>query len=189
VIRFPFRERKAAQAAARILSQHSNEEFYLLLIKLLYLADRRALIERGAPITGDRMVSMPRGPVLSQIKDLFTMEDEPLIVSLGTVWREYISAPAEWKVRGQKQNPERDELSDYEISILNDVNSEFGAMNRFKLSELTHGLPEFTDPNGSSLAIDPAEILRHIGKSSEEIEAIAESAEQSAFIRKVLAAK
>ena len=37
---------------------------YIKLIKLMYLADRRCLIETGFPITGDRMVSMPKGPEL-----------------------------------------------------------------------------------------------------------------------------
>ena len=40
---------------------------YIKLIKLLYLADRAALIETGSPITGDRYVSMKFGPVLSNV--------------------------------------------------------------------------------------------------------------------------
>ena len=40
------------------------------LIKILYLADRKALVERESlQIKGDAMVCMPYGPVLSRIYD------------------------------------------------------------------------------------------------------------------------
>ena len=42
----------------------------LQLVKLLYFVDREALLRRGAPVTGDRMVSMDHGPVLSTTLDL-----------------------------------------------------------------------------------------------------------------------
>jgi uncharacterized phage-associated protein len=185
MIRFPFRERKAAQAAAHLLKLHGNEMHYLLLIKLLYLADRYALMERGLPITGDRLVSMDYGPVLSRVKDLLTMEQEPQ--ADGTVWREYVSEPAKYKVKGRKNEPEADELSEYEMAILNEIHAEYGALDRFELSKWTHDLPEWRDPHGGSLPIDPGDILRHAGKSSDEIAEIADEAEQSAFLRKVLA--
>jgi uncharacterized phage-associated protein len=183
MIRFPFRELKAAQAAAHLLRRHGNEMHYLLLIKLLYLADRHALVERGLPITGDRLVSMDYGPVLSKVKDLLTMELE----GDGSIWRGYVSEPSAWKVTGRKEEPEKDELSEFEISILDEVDAEYGSMDRFELSKWTHDLPEWRDPHGSSLPIDPGDILRHAGKSSEEIEEIADSAEQLAFMDKVLA--
>ena len=185
MIRFPFRELKAAQAAAHVLKLHDNEMYYLLLIKLLYLADRQALVERGLPITGDRLVSMDWGPVLSEIVDLLTMEPEP--GTDGRAWREYVSEPAKYKVKGQKSDPEVGELSDYEIAILDQIDTEFGSMDRFELSNLTHDLPEWRHPQGSSQPIDPADILRHVGKTPEEIAEIADAAEQLAFMRKVLA--
>ncbi len=69
-MRYLFEEKKAAQAAAYLLKLHGEPMKYFVLIKLLYLADRQSLIETGLPITGDKMVSMPHGPVLSQILDL-----------------------------------------------------------------------------------------------------------------------
>jgi len=185
MIRFPFRERKASQAAAYLLKLHGNEMHYLLLIKLLYLADRQALVDRGLPITGDRLVSMDYGPVLSKVKDLLTMEPEPEVD--GTTWREYVSEPANYKVKGQQVDPDADELSEYELAILEEIHAEYGSMDRFELSKWTHDLPEWTDPHGSSLPIDPKDILQHAGKSGDEIAEIADEAEQLAFMRKVLA--
>ena len=67
---FVFNDRKTAQAAAWLLDRQEGRMPYLKLIKLLYLADRQSLIESGYPITGDRLVSMDRGPVLSRVLDL-----------------------------------------------------------------------------------------------------------------------
>ena len=184
MIRFPFRERKASQAAAHLLKRHGNEMHYLLLIKLLYLADRQALIERGLPITGDRLVSMDWGPVLSEIKDLLTMEPETS--GGGEAWREYVAEPVMYKVKGRKNNPEADELSEYEVALLDQIDDQFGAIDRFELSRWTHDLPEWRDPHGSSLPIDPADILEHAGKSWDSIAEIADEAEQLGFIRKAL---
>jgi uncharacterized phage-associated protein len=59
-VRFPFDERKAAQAAAYLLKKHDGRLNFMKLIKLLYLADRKSLLENGKPITGDRMLAMPK---------------------------------------------------------------------------------------------------------------------------------
>ena len=46
-MRFVFDERRAAQAAARLLDKHGGTMPWLKLVKLLYLADRAALVEGG----------------------------------------------------------------------------------------------------------------------------------------------
>ena len=62
-----FNERKAAQMAAFFLGQLLDRKMpHLKLMKLLYLSDREAVRAFGWPISGDRLVSMPHGPVLSQ---------------------------------------------------------------------------------------------------------------------------
>jgi uncharacterized phage-associated protein len=38
----------------------------LKLLKLMYLADRKSLLETGVPITGDSISALDKGPVLSQ---------------------------------------------------------------------------------------------------------------------------
>lgn len=48
-----FNERKAAQAAAYLLHKAEGTMDYRQLMALLYLADRRSLIETGHSITGD----------------------------------------------------------------------------------------------------------------------------------------
>jgi len=162
-MRFAFNERKSAQAAARLIHRHGGAMSYMALIKLLYLADRRCLVEAGAPITGDLMVSMPYGPVLSRIYERITWGAE----NQASPWFDYISEPEHYAVRALITDT--DELSRYELRVLDETHETFGSMDRWALVRYTHTLPEWRDPQGSSLAIDPVEILRAEGISAEEI--------------------
>ena len=65
-----FNEAKATQAAACLLKLRGGQMSYLKLVKLLYLADREALLRWDRPITTDRYVSMDNGPVLSRVLNL-----------------------------------------------------------------------------------------------------------------------
>ena len=176
-MRLSFNQKKAAQAAAHLVDLHGGQINLMALLKLLYLADRKALLEAGYPITGDEMVSMPHGPVLSRIYDSVKwgrIDDDP--------WYDYITERTNYDVSLVKKDFEREELSDYEVEVLERIHKEYGHMNQFELRDLTHTLPEWNDPHGSSFPIDPAEILRAAGKSGLEIERITRTAEEIYFI-------
>ncbi len=177
-MRFPLNERKAAQAAAYLLRLHDGRLPYIKLIKLLYLADRKALIETGLPITGDRMVAMPHGPVLSQILDF--INHGPTTPS---PWFEYVSEPANCDVtevmpKAKDTDLDLSTLSIYDRGVLDAVNTEYGWMDKWALRELCHRLPEWKDPEGSSTSIDPADILRIEHVPENEIQRITEDADE-----------
>jgi uncharacterized phage-associated protein len=140
---------------------------YIKLIKLLYLADRRSLVETGYPITGARMVSMDHGPVLSEVLDLITWAPRT-----ESAWWRYVSEPEGYAV-SLCPPIEVSELSEYEIELLTEVHEQYGSWDGWALVAYTHGLPEWTDPQGTSLPIDARTILQDAGKSDEEIQAIA----------------
>lgn len=94
-VRLRFNEAKATQAAARFLKLRGGRMSYMKLIKLLYLLDREALLRWGRTVTTDRHVSMPQGPVVSQICDLIREERPP---GLESFWRAHISEPRNWEV-------------------------------------------------------------------------------------------
>lgn len=175
-MRFPFNQRKAAQVAAYFLAKHGDKVDYLKLTKLMYLADRKALVARGRPITGARMVSMPYGPVLSEVLNLINLgrryEEE-------CPWLEYVSPPEGYAVRRVNCDTEFDQLSENERSILDEIDAQYGRMNKWSLVDWTHELPEWQDPRGSSLPIDPADILRAEGRSEWDIQRIAEMAAEA----------
>lgn len=180
-MRFVFDERKAAHCAAYLLSLHDGHMPYIKLIKLMYLADRQSFLETGYPITGAAMVSMPKGPVLSEVYDLITWGEET-----ESVWSQLVSAPSEWEVSARRE-PDLKQLSEYEVSVLNEVFAEFGRWDRSALVKYTHDLPEWRDPSGSSFPIDARVILREAGRSDEEIEDVAAQVESIRSFRKLAA--
>lgn len=139
---------------------------YIKLLKLLYLAERDAMAKWGDSISGDRFVSMPHGPVLSQTYDLIKghcQNESP--------WQQAIQDEANYEVslKDGIQFDDLDELSRAEIRILESVYERFGHMQRFELVDYTHDYcPEWENPNGGSFPIKPESILRAVGKSEEE---------------------
>jgi uncharacterized phage-associated protein len=106
-----FNEKKATQVAAQLLRLRGGRMSYMKLIKLMYLADREALLRWGRPISTDRYVSMDKGPVLSRVLDLATDGDDP---SRPAIWSEQIGEPVSYAVE-LKADPGNDELSEAEI--------------------------------------------------------------------------
>lgn len=179
--RFFFNENKAAQAAAYLVRLNGGQMNVMSLIKILYLADRRALVLRGRPITGDEMVSMPHGPVLSRIYDE---------IKWGAgeegqgrrPWYDYLTERQSDVVALQEEEPPTDELSNFERQILQEAHGKYGHFGPWDLRRLTHGLPEYDDPRGSSFPIDPIVILRAEGWSDSDIQEALMDAREEMFL-------
>jgi len=174
----PFNERKATEAAARLLKLRGGRMSYMKLIKLLYLVDREALLRWGEPVTTDRYVSMDRGPVVSRIYSLINEGAPPGVES---VWEKHISPPENYEVFLRRE-PEPSELSPAEEALIDGVFLKFGRMSRWELVDYCHELPEWKNPEGSALPIDTSDILRASGKSREEIGEIEGELEELAAI-------
>jgi len=150
------------------------------LIKLLYLADREALKRWGRPVTTDRFVSMTHGPVLSQVLDRINSGSAP---GEPSPWSELISAPDGYDVRlaAPTVAPADDELSEAETELLAEVFEGYGHRNRWELVELVHALPEWKDPEGSSIPFEYGDVLRAMGSPETEVEAVERNLEAVAF--------
>jgi uncharacterized phage-associated protein len=159
-----FNEAKATQAAAHLLKMRGGRMKYIKLIKLLYLADRKALARWGRPITTDRYAAMEHGPVVSRVYALISSEPMPGIES---EWRRYIATVDDWDVR-LKSEPPNDELSQAEEEILTEVFNEHGHKNRWTIVDEMHRFPEWRDPQKSSTPISYVDIFRAVGKDEEE---------------------
>ncbi len=156
----PFNEAKATQAAAVLLKLRGGRMKYLKLIKLLYLADREALLRWGRPITTDRFVSMDHGPVVSRIFDLISSEPAPDDRSL---WHRHIKTVDNWDVK-LESDPDNGELSPAEEELLAEIFSLHGNKYRWDLVRELHGFPEWRDSQGSSSPITYADIFRAAGR-------------------------
>jgi len=175
-VRLRFNEKKATQAAAYLLRLRGGRMSYMKLIKLLYLADREALLGWGRPITTDRYVSMDRGPVLSRVLALTTEQDDPEAPSL---WASTIGEPRNFEVE-LKGDAATDELSDAETQLLDRIFEEHGKLSRWELVKLCHDLPEWKDPHGSAIPISYRDILKAGGKSDLEIAAVEDELDELA---------
>jgi uncharacterized phage-associated protein len=164
--RFRYREDKATQAAARLLMLRGGRMSHLKLIKLLYLVERESLTRLGLPLTYDTYASLPHGPVLSATLDRINSSE---FYQQG-YWDRHISPKANHTVALRDPvNVPNDQLSPAEEALIDEVFARYGHLPRWKVVDATHELPEWTDPQGSSLPIDPADILRNEGYSEEEI--------------------
>jgi uncharacterized phage-associated protein len=133
---------KTIQAIAALLHFHESKEMsYLRVLKVLYLADRESLKETGRPITGDRVVAMEHGPVLSSVYDLIKGEH------LGwPVWSGFL--PKKGYRFELLQDPGNGTLSRYEIGTLRELTERYSEKNEWDMVEIVHALDmwERNDP-------------------------------------------
>lgn len=163
-----YHEERATQAAAYLLKRRGGTMSYMKLLKLLYYADRIALLELGRPITFDQYYSMDHGPVLSRTCDLITSEPDYRTPSY---WHRYIAKPANYEVSLIEEDPPRNQLSSAEEAVLDRVFDGYGHLSRWAVRDSTHDLPEWKDPAGSSIPILYRDILTAAGFSVEEAKA------------------
>jgi uncharacterized phage-associated protein len=160
-----FNERKVAQMAAFLLRKEGDKMPHLKLMKLLYLADRKSMELYGLPISGDRIVAMPHGPVLSMTLNLSNGDVE----SVAGGWESLIADRAGHEISLKRANAitreDMDELSQADINVLEAVWGQFGHMTRWEIRDYTHEhCSEWTDPKGSSFPISYERIFRALGK-------------------------
>jgi uncharacterized phage-associated protein len=174
-----YREDKATQAAARLLRLRGGKMSHLKLIKLLYMVEREALLRFGRPITNDALVSMPYGPVVSATLDRI---NSPELYEADGYWSKYITPKCDNEVslRDNDDVP-NGLLSTADEALIDEVFRKFGHLDRWTIVKLTHDLPEWEDPNGSSTPIDPSTILLNEGFSEEEVAEIQGNWEESAL--------
>lgn len=149
------------------------------LVKLLYLSDRTSLERYGYSMTGDRMVSMPYGPVLSSTYSVMN-GDGPRIPG---GWECWISDRAGHRLALQPEceptEDALDELSPADMQVMESVCEEFGRYSALELSDYTHKhCPEWENPRGSSYPISYETLFRAVGKSEDEAKSLAESAKE-----------
>lgn len=149
---------------------------YLKLMKLLYLSNRRSLVERGRMMADDILCSMKHGPVMSNTLNLIRNRHK----QGGKYWYSLLNTDGHDLVlkcdpREMDVDEILDSLSRSDLRILDDVYSQFGHMKRFELRDMTHlsdFCPEWANPGESSKPIDRKDILILSGKSEQDAESI-----------------
>lgn len=167
-----FDERRAAEAAAFLLFRAGGRLPLIKLVKLMYLAERLSLQRYGEPLTGDRLVAMTHGPVLSMTYDHIN----GALPSVEGGWETWIADRAGHVVAlrdaSKIRSPEQDllRLSDSDVEVLGEVWEQFGHWDRWDLVKYTHSdaCPEWEDPDGSSRPISYESLFTKLGYTAEQ---------------------
>lgn len=150
---------------------------YIMLIKLMYLSDRKSVELYDHTISNDNFVSMDKGPVLSRLLNL--IHDE-CASELQNTWDTYFKTCEHYvKIVSDEAIKKVENLSRAEMKVIDEVVSEFGKRDVWELIDNhMHTLPEWKNPNGSSIPIKLEDIMRALNKSEDEIKSTLEENEE-----------
>lgn len=156
---------KAAQTVAFFAMKNGNCPLSVIkAVKLVYLADRESLRRYGFPILDEDRVSMKHGPVNSSTYAMINGEVDPETSG----WAKYLRDREDHKLSlasPDLSEDDLDELSDADVSVLNETWRRFGKMTGWALRDWTHvpeNVPEWEDPGSSSRHIPLERILREL---------------------------
>jgi hypothetical protein len=175
---------KAIAATAYIIERDGGTSDMFPLVKKLYWADRSALIGWGKSITGDRLASLEKGPIVSRIYNLLKgqgAEEDQIL------WNDAIERRGGFRIALRK-NPGQGLLSKRELDLLEESRQKINAIRGSIPKWLHKNCPEWTDPGKSSMPIDPSTILRFAEKSEKEIERLEEANEEIRLLNRLLSA-
>jgi uncharacterized phage-associated protein len=175
-----FETLKAAQAAAILLKLEGGQMSRLRLLKLLYIADRESMAETARPITGDDVVAMDHGPVLSQTYKLIGRKAG----NENEVWDRYIGQKGD-RDHVLISDPGDGRLSEFEIAKLRAVSHMRRGMTDYAIADETHKFPEWIKnqpPEGSKQDISLRDILEALGMGDYEEKLVEEEHDDNAFI-------
>ncbi|MCH9050614.1 MAG: SocA family protein [Proteobacteria bacterium] len=159
-----FRSKKAAQLCAYFAMKSEGTIEKLKLIKLLYFAERQFLSENHHPMLFDEYYSLPHGPICSsalngidgiiheEIWDNYIARNGNIVVAIKSLTRD-----------------EMDEVSDAELSVVDEIWKQFGRMTPSQLRNYSHkNCPEYTETKGR-IAISYKQILRAVGVEDPDV--------------------
>jgi uncharacterized phage-associated protein len=162
-----FNVRKAAQVAAFFAKQEGGSINVLKVVKLIYLANRRAMDKLDFPLLNDNLVSMDHGPVNSLTYDYINGSQLDR-----DKWEEFVTDRSAYSIGLVKPSltiDDLDELSAVEIEILIDTWKEFGHFDKWRIRDYAHDhCPEWEDPDGSSQPIPYERVFKFLSKQDSE---------------------
>lgn len=142
-IRFKFDPAKSIQAI-HFLAKHQPGITQYYVGKVLFFADREHLLDWGRPISGDRYVAMPHGPVPSYVYDLLKdTAGEPDEIADALAARVGIVADGNKRQVFAHGDGEFDLLSETDKTYLLEALQTYGRMSFGRLKELSHEDPAY----------------------------------------------
>ncbi len=184
MIQYNFDEAKATEVAAEFLQRTPDGALDdVILMKLMYFADRKSLELYDRPIIGDKLYCMENGPVLSGVLQLLNATHGKFYKPFSVGNSIFIQHIKRWLgTVSLKAVPQVARLTRAEKRIINEVFEQYGRMNRDEIVEVAHGLGEYVEtPAGKRNPLQYEDILKSLGRSAEEIDLASRKA-SSAYI-------
>ena len=155
MIRFQFDIEKAIEMMAFLIDR-LGETDKIKLVKLIVCAEKEHFLQHGRPITGDRLVAMPWGPVPSACLQLIDghYEQAPVFDYLHVF---------DNKVSLRSKHYPHDRLTDSERAVLEQIIEQHGAKDTWPFVRETEQWPEYleTYQEDTSTTIPYETILKH----------------------------
>lgn len=117
-------------------------------MKLVYLAERKWLLTQGVTMCGDKLVSMQDGPVLSNTYDALKKNGEHS--SIQEAFRAVMSPIENWQIKKTGSVEYSEHLTRKQLATVDAIWSQYGHLSEAELIDLTHSLPEWSDPSSNA---------------------------------------
>lgn len=171
--------RKLAEMVNYLVGKYNNRLNYLKLIKLLYIANKEAWKKWDVGLTNDDPVSMPKGPVFSNLYN-FIMNKHVNKKDQNYWNRFFFTDKFDLITIGKNGQLPTGELSRREWHILDHVDSKYHNVSWESMINHVHDknkFPEVEETN-SSEPISLKDILYSVGRTEDEAREILEEKEQ-----------
>jgi len=171
-VQFVFDIRKAVAATGYLCELNQRSIDMLKCIKMLYIADRKALLEWHRPITGDSFWSLENGPIVSRIYNLIRGKIGGPEMDL---WNAVFN-PRQIDIVALKTGitPNTKPLSKREKDALREAYEQIQPLSIGAVIDLVHKFPEWKYPGKSSIPIDPKMIFYYENFGEDAVKKIEE---------------
>jgi len=177
---------KATETACEFLERSGGQINIMKLLNLCYLLDRMSLDQRGIPVVGGDYLSMRNGPVTSELLDLINagrLEGEP-----NACWEHSISDRVNHEIK-LEQKPERQQVSESELELIEAVWQEHGQRDQWQLVEWCHAhCGEWTPQARGCAPIAVERIAQALGKAPEIVRKLTREAAELNQLDEIFAA-
>jgi uncharacterized phage-associated protein len=137
LIKFQYDSEKAKQAVLWLLHKNNGSMDKLQLVKLFFFADREHLARYGRPIIGGTYYAMKFGPVCSELLDCL---DSTATTNISLP---FILLDKQVAEKQGQQISNEDWLSESDLEVLEDIYKNYGHIDKFRLSDMTHDLKAY----------------------------------------------
>jgi uncharacterized phage-associated protein len=136
-----FNHKKAVQTLAYFAQKEGGVINKMKAFKLIWLSDRLHLRKYGRPILNDVYFALPKGPIPSSTKDLADNSD--YLADSERELREQVLENAGRYTIKAKTEVQKNVFSESDLEVMSLVYDNFGNLDEFTLSELSHEYPEW----------------------------------------------